>query len=382
MYVYMGHMRLEDIKPYDDSLWDALKIERVRAWVEGVDTQECRVRLEKGKDIPYDKLLVATGSRPNKFGWPGQDLEGVQGFYDLQDLARLEKNSAGLRRAVIVGGGLIGLELAEMLHSRGAAVTMLAREELYWNNVMPSDEARLIGEVIHDSGIDLRLETELAEIEDDGSGRACAVKTPDGERIECQIVGLTAGVSPNLSALEGSDIATGRGVLVDDKLRTDKENVYAAGDCAEIVTPEGERNRIEQLWYTGEMQGRVAGREMAEVDGGGYERGIWFNSAKFIDLEWHTYGQVPANSSAGGLSTLYWQDSVHRHALRITHEEGKVRGMNALGIRHRHPVWERWLAEEKPIEKVLDNLEEGNFDPEFCRRYEPEIVATFKEQLR
>ncbi len=382
MYVYMGHMRLEDIKPYADSLWDSLRIELVQKWVVGLDESKGRVLLADGGHAPYDKLLLATGSKPNKFGWPGQDLEGVQGFYSLQDLKSLESASGSLRRAVIVGGGLIGLELAEMLHSRGASVTMLARESLYWNNIMPEAEARLIGEVISESGIDLRLETELVEIEDDGSGRACAVETSDGDRIECQLVGLTAGVSPNLSALEGSDIETGRGILVDEKLCTKVENVFAAGDCAEIVTPEGERNRIEQLWYTGEMQGRIAGRQMSGLTDSSYDRGIWFNSAKFIDLEWHTYGQVPADVGAGGTSSLFWQHDDHRHALRIVHDDGKVVGMNALGIRHRHPVWERWLAEERTVERVIDHLGEGNFDPEFYRRFEPEIAASFREQLR
>lgn len=384
MYLYLGHMQFDDTKPHEDWVWDHERIQRIRAWVTGIDTEAGRVRLDSGSFLPYDKLLLATGSRSNKFGWPGQDLDGVLGLYSLQDLSVIEGHSANLRRGVIVGGGLIGVELAEMLHSRGIAVTILAREESYWDNVMPKAEARLINEVLRSNGVDLRLQTELQEIIDDGSGRACGVITKDGEQIDCQLVGLTAGVSPNLSAVADSAIPTGRGILVDFNLRTQVPGVFAAGDCAEIVTPEGERNRIEQLWYTGQMQGEVAGRVMAGEETV-HDRGIWFNSAKFFDLEWQTYGRVPDGISEPEPASdraLFWQHADRRHALRLVLEGGRVVGLNVLGIRYRHRVCERWLAEERDPEYVLDHLGEANFDPEFFHRHEADIVASLKEQRR
>lgn len=381
MYLYMGHMSFEDTKPYEDWTWERLRIDLIQDWVVGVETKRSRVLTKLGGPIGYDKLLIATGSSPNTFGWPGQDLKRVQGFYGLQDLERLERNTAGLRTAVIVGGGLIGIELAECLHTRGAHVIMLARESSYWNNILPSDESRVVTDVIRSAGIDLQLERELGEIVDNGRGEASAVVTKDGERIECQLVGLTAGVSPNLSAIQGSDISTGRGVLVDERFATNVDNVFAAGDCAEIVTPDGQRNIVEQLWYTGKMQGSVVGRILAGEEAR-YDRGIWYNSAKFVDLEWHTYGRVPGALVADEVPSVYWEHDDHRHCLRITHRNGKVTGMNAMGLRHRHRVWERWIAEERDVGYVLDHLREANFDPELFRRFEPSIVAASKEQLR
>jgi NADPH-dependent 2,4-dienoyl-CoA reductase/sulfur reductase-like enzyme len=377
-------MRFQETKPYEDRYWDRTRIERVRARVRSVDAPNKRLILAGRTPLPYDKLLVATGSRPNKFGWPGQDLKRVQGFYSLQDLARLEEHATGLRRAVIVGGGLIGIELAEMLHTRGVAVTFLVREPSYWNNVMPNAESALVNGLIREEGMDLRLKTELAGIVDNGRGEACAVTTLDGEEIECQLVGLTAGVSPNLSALEGSDIPTGRGVLVDRQFRTRVPDVYAAGDCAEIEEGEGQRNTIEQLWYTGKMHGEAAGRVMAG-DPAAYDRGIWFNSAKFLSLEWQTYGDLTCGLSEdepGRPHCLYWEHPAHRQALRISLKDGIVRGFNLMGIRYRHRVCERWIAEGQTIDYVLDHLDEANFDPEFFRRHEREIRGRFMEQLR
>jgi NAD(P)H-nitrite reductase large subunit len=382
MYIYMGHMRFQDTKPYEDWFWEQRRIERVRALVAEIDTRERRLRLDAGGAIPYDKLLIAAGSQPNKFGWPGQDLQRVQGLYTLQDLESLERATPQIRHGVIVGGGLIGIELAEMLHSRGIQVTMLARETGYWNNALPQEESEMVGRHIRDQHIELELQTEMAEILDDGRGGAGGIVTKDGRRIPCQFVGLTAGVSPNVAMIRASGIPCGRGVLVDASLRTSVPDVFAAGDCAEIMATEGGRNRVEQLWYTGEMQGEVAAAVMAGEERT-YDRGIWFNSAKFLDLEWHTYGQVTPGAMPRPTNErhAWWETPDGRQGLRLVTRDGAVVGMNGMGLRHRHVVWDRWIAEKRDAGYVLDHLREARFDPEFSRRYEGEARRALLEQL-
>lgn len=379
MYVFMGHMTYAHTKPYEDGFWSKNRIELVRAWVKRIDVAGKRIELDRGAPIAWDKLVVATGSKHNLFGWKGQELAGVQGLVTLQDLELLEANVRGVRRAVVVGGGLIGVELAEMLHSRGIAVTFLVREKAYWSRILPPEESAMVGRVIRTEGIDLRLGEELAEIVDDGRGRACAVVTKKGERIECQLVGLTAGVTPNLSALEGSDVPVNRGVLVDATLATRARDVYAAGDCAEIVdAPNATKGTLEQLWYTGRMQGETLARVLCG-ERARHDRGIWFNSAKFFDLDYQTYGLVQQDLE--GEKSLYWEARDGLHALRIVYTRDGVVGMNVLGIRHRHRAWERWIAEKRPVDHVLRNLREANFDPEFARRYEADMVRAWKEQV-
>ncbi len=377
MYVFMGHLRYEHTKLYEDWFWPRNRIDLVRAWVTRIDVARKVVELDHGAPIAWDQLVIATGSQSNRFGWPGQDLAGVQGLYGLQDLELLEGNCRGAKRAVIVGGGLIGIELAEMLHSRGIAITFLVREASYWSNIMPAEESQLINQVIRREGLDLRLSTQLREIVDDGKGRACAVITDRGEKIECQLVGLTAGVSPSIGLLAGSGIETGRGVLVDPSFRTNVPGVHAAGDCAEIRMPGG-KNRIEQLWYTGKMHGQVLARVLAGEDAS-HDRGIWFNSAKFLDLEYQTYGLVHMN--VPGERNLYWQAGDGLHALRLVYTDEAVIGFNALGIRYRHKTCERWIQEKRSVEYVMQNLPEANFDPEFFRRHEREMVRAWKEQI-
>ena len=197
MYIYMGHMKFEHTKPYEDHFWKKNRITLKKAYVKQVIAGAKSLQLDSGETVSYDKLIIATGSTPNKFGWPGQDLDGVQGLYSLQDLMALERNAPNnqtCHRAVIVGGGLIGIELAEMLRSREIPVTFLVRESSFWNGVLPQGESAMINEHIREHHVDLRLSTNLKEILPDTQGRARAVMTDQGETISCQLVGLTAGV--------------------------------------------------------------------------------------------------------------------------------------------------------------------------------------------
>lgn len=236
----------------------------------------------------------------------------------------------------------------------------------------------MINRLIREAGMELRLETELAAIHDDGAGRVGAVTTNRGDRIDCQLVGLTAGVTPNLSALEGSGIETGRGVRVDWSFATSAPDVYAAGDCAELCTPGGERNVLEQVWYTGRAQGEAVADILAGEERR-YQRGIWFNSAKFLDLEYQVYGDV--GRRIPGEQSLYWEHPGGKHAIRLVHKDGAVIGVNLMGIRFRHPVCEAWIRDRRPVEWVVDHLGEANFDPELFTRYESDAAAAFRREL-
>ena len=157
MYVYMGHMRAEDVKPYEDWFWKKNRINLLKAHVTNINWDNKTLTTKNGQSVSYDKLVLALGSKSNKFGWPGQDLKGVGGLYHWQDLENMEAYTPGLKRAVICGGGLIGIEMAEMFRSRNIDVTMLVRESSYWNNVLPAEESEMISRHIKHHHIDLSL---------------------------------------------------------------------------------------------------------------------------------------------------------------------------------------------------------------------------------
>ncbi len=380
MYIYMGHMKYEHTKPYEDWFWEKNRIELRRDWVESIDFDIKDVLLESGKKVAYTKLVISTGSKSNKFGWPGQDLDGVQGLYSYQDLGLLEENSKDINRAVVVGGGLIGIELAEMLHSRDIPVTFLVREENFWDNVLPLEESKMINRHILEHGIDLRLSTELEEILDDGSGRVKAVKTKDGEIIDCQLVGLTAGVSPNVDFLRNTELKIDKGVIVNEFSETNIPDVYAAGDCSQIEKPKEGRRPIEAVWYAGRMMGEALGKTLAGTKTE-YDPGIWFNSAKFFDIEYQTYGTVSAQR-VDDEDDFYWEDESDKICLRLVFDKKSkaLIGVNNFGIRLRHDVVEDWIRHGRTVEYSMEHLRDANFDPEFYKKYEQEIVDQFNRQ--
>ena len=381
MYIYMGHMGFENIKPYEDWFWKKNRIDLVQDHVEQVITTDKTVKLSGGRTISYDILIIATGSKPNKFGWPGQDLIGVQGLYSFQDLQEMETNTIHIKRAVIVGGGLIGIEMAEMLLSRKIEVTFLIRENSFWSNVLPQQEANLISRHVREHHIDLREETELEKILSDENGKVKGVLTKSGEEIDCQFVGLTVGVSPNVAFLKDSGIEIQRGVLVNEYLETNITDVYAIGDCVERTYDLPGRKSIEQVWYTGRMMGEVVAQTICNSRTK-YEPGPWFNSAKFLDIEYQTYGNV-WNEPKPNEEEFYWEHQGGKKAIHFVWDRDSKHflGVNVFGIRLRHELFDQWLREKKSIQFVLQNLSSANFDPEFFDRHEKEIVSDFEEKV-
>jgi len=368
MYIYMGHMRFEDTKPYEDWFWEKNRITLKKTHVSEIDFGGKKLAFSDGESMDYDVLILAIGSKPNKFGWPGQELKGVQGLYSLQDLESMERDTQGIGRAVIVGGGLIGIEMAEMLTTRKIPVTFLVREDGFWNNVLPKEESEMVTRHIRQHHIDLRLSTELKEILSDESGRARAVITSEGEEVPCQFVGLTAGVHPNITFLKDTALETDRGILVDRFLRTNIADVYALGDCAQHREPLPGRAPIEQVWYTGRMMGETVAATICGQPTE-YRPGIWFNSAKFFDIEYQTYGTVPAKPTEGQ-DSIWWEHPKGKQGLRIVFDvqTKAVLGFNAMGIRLRHTVCEQWIREAATIDTVLRELKKADFNPEFSSK--------------
>lgn len=386
MYVYMGHMQWKHLKPYEDHFWKKNRIQLLKAYVTSINPKEKRIKLEDGRQLEYTQLILATGSEPQKFGWSGQDAKGAQGLYSKQDLELLEKNAPNskvCKRAVIVGGGLIGIELAEMLSTRGIQVTFLVREKHFWNNVLPAHDAKVIDEHIKKHNIDLRLDTNLEEVITDDKNQVKAVRVKEtNEVISCDLVGLTTGVKPRIEMLSQTPIQTNRGVLVNRFLETNYSDIYAIGDCAEQQNPIDQRPPIEAVWYTGKMMGEavaqtVCGRRMA------YNPGHWFNSAKFFDIEYQTYGWVFPTAKENH-QLLHWshQDGTKALTINFNQKNNQFVGINTFGLRLRHEVINNWLNEKKSILDVLQQLEKANFDPEFFKSYEKDIFKSFQKHLQ
>ena len=380
MYIYMGHMKYEHTKPYEDHFWTKNRITLIKDLVTELDTEKKILSAKSQKKIPYDILIIASGSITKKFDWPGQDLKGVLCLYSYQDLEEIEKRTKNISNAVIVGGGLIGIELAEMLHSRGIEITMLVTEKYYWNGVLPKTDAKLVGEHIEKHGISILYDTGLKEIKGDVNGNVESIITTKGQTITCPVIGITTGVTPNIGFLLNSGIETDKGVLINNYFETNITDVYAIGDCAQFKEPVNGRKNIEQVWYTGRMHGETLAQTIS-IKKTAYNPGPWFNSAKFLNLEYQTYGNVPAELKKGD-AVFHWK---HQHKeiffTAVYNASGKqLTGVNVFGLKLRHEYLDKWLTEKASIDFVLSNLCEAIFDKEFSKNYAVEIVNSYNRQ--
>jgi NADPH-dependent 2,4-dienoyl-CoA reductase/sulfur reductase-like enzyme len=374
----MGHMRYQDTKPYEDWFWAKNRIELKKAWVERVDCETKTLFFSDKTAMNYDELVLTTGSRYKKPELPGSTLKGVQGLYHLSDLALLEENTKNVKQAVVTGGGLIGIELIEMLASRKIEVFFIVREFKFWSNVLPPEESVMVQKHMRNHHIHILLDTELKEIKSDQEGRVSSVITNHGQEINCQFVGITIGVEPNIDFLKDSGISLGKGIKVNTFLETNIKDIYAAGDCAEFDPPIKGRPAVEQIWYTGRMHGECLGKTLAGKKTE-YLPVNFFNSAKLLDIEFQMYTEdvhIPK-----GTEHFFWQSDDSLKSMRFYFDLNTKRflGVVLLGIRYRHEICDRWLRENRNIEYVLQHLEDANFDPEFYRHYENEVLFIYNK---
>jgi NADPH-dependent 2,4-dienoyl-CoA reductase/sulfur reductase-like enzyme len=247
---------------------------RMRTEVVGIDLDRRTVRwrdLEGGREgsEPFDDLVYATGSVPMRPPVPGIDAQGVYGVQVLDDgvALRAELDSGRVQRVVVVGGGYIGLELAEACRARGFDVTVVDRSATPVGTFDP-DVGEFIADAVRGEGIHLVLSDGVAAVEVDADGRACAVVTQSGRELPADLVVLGLGVRPNvwLAKEAGIPLGTSGGVAVDARMRTQAEGVWSAGDCVESRHRLSGERVVVALGTHANKQGRVAGINI----GGGY----------------------------------------------------------------------------------------------------------------
>jgi NADPH-dependent 2,4-dienoyl-CoA reductase/sulfur reductase-like enzyme len=293
---------------------------RMRTEVVGIDLQERRVHwrdLDDGTEgtEPYDDLVHATGSVPMRPPVPGIDAPGVHGVQVLDDGAalRAELEDRDARRVVVVGGGYIGLEIAEACRMRGIEATVVDMSAQPVGTFDP-DVGRFIADAVRDEGIELVLSDAVAGIETDADGRACAVVTASGRELPADLVVLGLGVRPNVALAReaGIPLGTSGGIAVDNRMRTEADGVWAAGDCVESRHRLSGQRVVVALGTHANKQGRVAGINI----GGGYATfpGVIGTAiTKVCNLEAARTGLSSQEAEAAGYSFVTaWVDSTTR----------------------------------------------------------------------
>jgi nitrite reductase (NADH) large subunit len=222
-----------------------------------IDPAIRRVRLANGASIPYSKLVIATGSRPIRLTAPGMDLNGVKVFRDFADVAELRSAAKGAR-AVVIGGGLLGLEAAYGLAKGGAKVTLVHLMDRLMERQLDARAAQMLAREVEARGVSVLLGAETTKVE--GHCRVEGVRLADGRVIEADLLVVAVGVRPNVELARTAGIEVNRGIVVDDGLQTSIADIHAIGECAE------HRGQCYGLVEPAHEQARVLAQRLAGVD--------------------------------------------------------------------------------------------------------------------
>src|SRR5215211_4152627 len=251
---------------------------RLGVRVTRVDAGRKEIELDNGESVAYDALLVATGARNRRFPIPGLDLEGIYDLRTVADSDRIRAESSYRHKAVVVGMGFIGSEVAASLRQSGVEVAVVDRNTVPLRRVFGEEVGRVVERIHRDHGTELIFEDKVAEFE--GAGRVERVTTQRGHRIECDFVVVGLGVEPVTELLAGTGVKTDNGVLVDEYCRTSVEGIYAAGDVANHYHPVFGRHIRVEHWQNALKQGQAAARSMLGADEP-YQEIPWFWSDQY-----------------------------------------------------------------------------------------------------
>lgn len=217
--------------------------------VEFIDRRRRYVRSRSGKEVYYDRLLLATGSKPFIVPLPGHQLKGVIAFRDLQDVDTMLAAARAHRHAVVIGGGLLGLEAANGLQRRGMHVTVLQAGDSLMNQQLDAPAALLLRQALEGKGLHFVMNAQTAEIV--GSDRVTSVRFSDGAQIPADLVVMAAGVRPNIALAQRAGLHCERAIVVDDTLQSYDPRIYAVGECVQhrsatfgLVAPLWEQARV------------------------------------------------------------------------------------------------------------------------------------------
>ncbi len=289
-YYLSGELPEKQLNIFSPQDWQALQVGFVHAHATRILPGEHRLELGSAGTLTYDRLLLASGATAMRLDLPGADLQGVVHLDDLEDTRRILHMARRGRTAVVVGGGILALELVEGLRAHGMQVHFFLRGERYWTAVLDEAESRLVEDRLRHEGVRIHAHTEIAEILG-RKNKVQAVRTTQGEVLPCSMVACGIGVRPRIELAQEAGLATERGILVDEHLQTSAQDIYAAGDVAQVYDPLSGKKLLDLLWLPARRQGETAGANMTGQQRT-YQRAVAVNVLRLAGIMTSIIGAV------------------------------------------------------------------------------------------
>jgi NADPH-dependent 2,4-dienoyl-CoA reductase/sulfur reductase-like enzyme len=342
-YYLSGEIPEKQLFPFTKHGKLTLNVRHIQAHVTRIDPQAHLVETNPAGSFGYDSLLLATGAHSIPLEVPGTDLRGVVTLDDLEDTRHILSLLRHTKTGVVVGGGVLAIELVEGMIEQGKNVHYLLRGDWFWSNIFVEAESRMIERHLTEEGVSLHHRTEIKEILGK-RGKVVGVRTTTGKVIRCEMVGIGIGVKPQLRLAQSAGLKTDRGILVDEYLQTSQPDIFAAGDVAQIYDPQTGKSTTDNLWYPGRKGGLTAAFNMAgqhQV----YPRSVSVNVLRMAGVMTSIIGSIGTGRDEGPVYTTRgsseaWQQLPNTLAtesvtdvnqLRLILGESKLLGALVLG---------------------------------------------------
>ena len=322
--------------------------------VTDIDVENDQVETHEGETYGYDKLLVSIGGTPQQLPVPNSDAEGIHHFWTFQDARAIREHVEQAENGVVVGAGLLGIDLAAICGAQDLPAHYLMRGKCWWRYALSEEGAEIIHDALRDVGVTPVFESGVDHFETDEDGKLVAAVDPNGERYEADFGGVAIGLDFNTELLEDTPVETDTGIYVDEYMRTDVDNIFAAGDVTEfhdVILGERAQNGA---WGSAKQQGTIAAKNMIDY---GSEEFRWVSSYSIthFDFPFLSFGHPTL-----GEETVERKHSENEWR-RLAFKDGKIIGGVLIGDLSPQSAYKQLMREERIVADQKDVLMQEDF---------------------
>jgi NAD(P)H-nitrite reductase large subunit len=317
--------------------------------VTGVDADAHEVHVHEGESLGYDKLLVATGGTPRELPVPNAGADGVHHFWTFEDARAIKSHAERVDSGVIVGAGLLGLDLAAICGEQGIDGHYLMRGNRWWRYALSLDGAEIVHGGLRSNGVTPVFESGVDRFETDDDGSVVATIDPGGDRYESEWVGVAIGLDFNTEFLQDTGVECDDGILVDEYMQTGVEDIYAAGDLTRFYDVILDERAQNGSWGSAKQQGQTAAKNMAAANEAEQFRWVSSYSVTHFDFPFLSFGHPTMGEEY--CERKYNQTDFRRIAIR----DGRIVGGVLIGDLAPQTTFKRLMRDERV---VVDHQEE------------------------
>ncbi len=328
---------------------------RLNTHITNVDTDAHEVHTHEGDTLTYDKHLIATGGTPAQLPVENSDADGIHHFWTFQDARKIREHADEAETGIVVGAGLLGIDLAAVCGAQGVDAHYLMRGDRWWRYALSGDGAQIVHDALEELGVTPVFDSGVDHFEVDDDGHVTGAVDPNGEQFDGEFVGIAIGLNFNTEWLQGSGVDCDDGVVVDEYMQTNVEDVYAAGDITKFNDVIVGTRTQNGAWGSAKEQGATAAENMVSDDPDAF-RWVPSYSITHFDFPFLSFGHPTMGDEAAECS--YGEGEWRR----LTFREGQLVGGVLIGDLSQQSTYKQLIREQRQVADQTDVLLEKRVD--------------------